>query len=76
MKANIFKNVTLNDTLGSSPYISFKNGEKKKKRKKNSYTDKFIDKKKLLTKLSTAEKTQKLKRSIRLKNIYYLNLTL
>ena len=64
MKTNIFKNVSLNDSLGSSPYISFKNGEKKKKRKKNSYTDKFIDKKKLSSKMAIAEKIQKQKRSI------------
>ena len=45
MKQNIFKNVPLNDSLGLSPCITFKQGDKKKKRKKNSYTDKFIDKK-------------------------------
>ena len=39
MKKNDLKNVT------SSSYFSLKSGEKKKKRKK-TYTDKFIDKKK------------------------------
>ena len=66
MKQNIFKNVALKDPLDSSPYITLKHGEKKKKRKKNSYTDKFIDKKKLTIEYETTEKVKKQKRSITL----------
>ena len=64
MKQNIFKNVPLNDSLGLSPCITFKQGDKKKKRKKNSYTDKFIDKKKLTIEYATTEKIKKKKRNI------------
>ena len=64
MKLNIFKNTSLNESLGGSPYISTKNGDKKKKMKKNSYTDKFIDKKKLYVELATTEKIKNQKKNI------------
>ena len=62
MKTNNLKNIPLNDSLASSPY--FKNVDKKKKRKKNSYTDKFIDKKKLSIYFVSTGKTKKEKRNI------------
>ena len=62
MKANNLKNSSLNNSLSSSNYISFKKSEKRK-RKKNSYTDKYIDKKKFRNELVEMEKNKKLLRS-------------
>ena len=44
---NNFKNIKKESPLNQSPNINHKSKEHKKKRKKNSYTDNFIDKKRL-----------------------------
>ena len=44
---NNFKNIKKQGLLNQSPNINHKSKEHKKRRKKNSYTDNFIDKKKL-----------------------------
>lgn len=62
MKANNLKNSSLNTSLSSSNYVSFKKSEKRR-RKKNSYTDKYIDKKKFRNELVEIEKSKKLLRS-------------
>ena len=62
MKANNLKNSSLNNSLSSSNYVSFKKSEKRR-RKKNSYTDKYIDKKKFRNELVEIEKSKKLLRS-------------
>ena len=62
MKANNLKNSSLNTSLSSSNYVSFKKSEKRR-RKKNSYTDKYIDKKKFRNELIEIEKSKKLLRS-------------
>ena len=50
MKTNALK------AIASSTYMGLKSGEKKKKRKNNSYTYKFIDKKQKIEELTTIEK--------------------
>ena len=77
MKANNLKNSSLNTSLSSSNYVSFKKSEKRR-RKKNSYTDKYIDKKKFRNELIEIEKRKKLLRSgdsqTSLKTIIYKDL--
>ena len=62
MKVNNLKNSSLHNSLSSSNIVSFKKSEKRR-RKKNSYTDKYIDKKKFNNELVELEKNKDLLRS-------------